>query len=554
MKPGRVLPLLPLLATLACGGGSGPSGPGPGPDDTVGPAGGTVVSADGNATVRVPPGALAGETPIRVTSTSLPASLQAEGGFSPAYRFDPSGQAFAVPVEIEIFVPDGALGGRDPATLRLLTTGGAAGVEPLDGLRRTVVAGGVRLVGTTPHFSSIAPASPPNRPPTVDLGADRTVVVGTAVAVQATTGDPDGDPVTVSWTLAARPAGSAATLSSGSGGSTGFVPDVAGQYRVGATASDGRGGTATDDVVVTAVEVVADAGPDQSVAAGATVALDGSGSRGANLTYAWRFVSTPGTAPALQGAGTANPTFVAPRAGEYLVELTVSNADGSDRDTVRVTAAAPNRAPTVSLTGPEAVFVGSTAPLTATASDPDGDPLTYSWTLVFAPPGSAATVDANGASAGVAVDLPGAYVVRVTVSDGSASAQAEVTVAGNVRVDGVYDATFAIGQATGCGDTPPDASASGELPVAQPTPTRVIFDLPGLDPLFGSPIEGRLEGTSFAFNGTVSIVGVDGDGNPVTISLASTIRGTMDGSSLDLSFQGSIFGCSFTGTLVGPKQ
>ena len=58
----------------------------------------------------------------------------------------------------------------------------------------------------------------------------------------------------------------------------------------------------------------ADAGDDQTVAAGATVNLDGTGSSdpdaGDTLDYTW--TQTGGTAVTLTGADTATPSFTAP--------------------------------------------------------------------------------------------------------------------------------------------------------------------------------------------------------------------------------------------------
>ncbi len=58
----------------------------------------------------------------------------------------------------------------------------------------------------------------------------------------------------------------------------------------------------------------ADAGADQTVAAGATVNLDGTGSSdpdaGDTLDYTW--TQTGGTAVTLTGADTATPSFTAP--------------------------------------------------------------------------------------------------------------------------------------------------------------------------------------------------------------------------------------------------
>ena len=67
------------------------------------------------------------------------------------------------------------------------------------------------------------------------------VTIGANVVVDATAStDPDGDPVTVSFSLEQRPAGSAATLTLGSKTAR-FVPDAVGVYKVKARGLDPSG-------------------------------------------------------------------------------------------------------------------------------------------------------------------------------------------------------------------------------------------------------------------------------------------------------------------------
>ncbi|MFQ5587195.1 MAG: PKD domain-containing protein, partial [Nitrospiria bacterium] len=72
---------------------------------------------------------------------------------------------------------------------------------------------------------------------------------------------------------------------------------------------------------------VADAGPDQNVANGALVSLDGSNSRdpdGDEINFRWRILATPqGSATQLSGPETATPTFIADVDGLYCIELVV---------------------------------------------------------------------------------------------------------------------------------------------------------------------------------------------------------------------------------------
>ena len=74
---------------------------------------------------------------------------------------------------------------------------------------------------------------------------------------------------------------------------------------------------------------VADAGTAQTVAVGATVTLDGSGSTnpGMNgtLTYAWTLQAPFGSSAQLSFANTVHPTFKTDVVGQYVATLTVNN-------------------------------------------------------------------------------------------------------------------------------------------------------------------------------------------------------------------------------------
>ncbi|MBL8960034.1 MAG: PKD domain-containing protein [Gemmatimonadetes bacterium] len=90
-----------------------------------------------------------------------------------------------------------------------------------------------------------------------------------------------------------------------------------------------------------------------------------------------------------------------------------------------------NQAPTVAIGGPYSGNEGALIALSATGSDPDNQPLTYSWDF-----GDGSAVG-SGAAPSHAFPDNGTYTVTVTVSDGTATATASTTVtASNVAPTG----------------------------------------------------------------------------------------------------------------------
>jgi hypothetical protein len=101
----------------------------------------------------------------------------------------------------------------------------------------------------------------------------------------------------------------------------------------------------------------------------------------------------------------------------------------SAADTVRVRTA--NRAPEADAGPDQSVAVGTIVTLDATASsDPDGDPLSFSWQFVSRPSGSSASLNAPALGlAAFTPDVSGRFVVRVTVTDSAgASSDDELAV------------------------------------------------------------------------------------------------------------------------------
>jgi len=208
---------------------------------------------------------------------------------------------------------------------------------------------------------------------------------------------------------------------------------------------------------------VAEAGPTQFVTVDDVVTLDGSGSTDPDsdpLGYAWTLVQTaPGSTASLTGADTAAPTFTADAAGVYAFELAVDDgALTSTPDLVVVVAGVdapptntgggctldsdcvsgvcnagvcePNQPPVADPGLVQVVAAPAVVNLDGSASsDPDGDALTWAWSFVDVPVGSAASFDdVTSTTPSFYADLPGFYVIRLTVSDGALTSEATLSI------------------------------------------------------------------------------------------------------------------------------
>src|SRR5438445_7997154 len=107
-----------------------------------------------------------------------------------------------------------------------------------------------------------------------------------------TSSDVDGDPLTFHWAITSVPAGSLAALSDPTAVQPTFVVDKPGTYTVQLLVNDGTVDSTPASVLITTQNAppVANAGPHQTVAVGATVQLDGRQSPdvdGDALTFRW---------------------------------------------------------------------------------------------------------------------------------------------------------------------------------------------------------------------------------------------------------------------------
>jgi hypothetical protein len=181
---------------------------------------------------------------------------------------------------------------------------------------------------------------------------------------------------------------------------------------------------------------VANAGVTQNVRVTSLVTLDGSGSRDENndtLTYLWEMTAKPsGSVAALSSNTSAKPQFTADLAGTYTITLVVD--DGKVKSPVSsatVVASVTNSAPVANAGVNQNVSIGRFVTLDGTAStDANSDTLSYKWTLLGKPTGSAAVLSSTSSpNPTFTADVVGIFSFGLVVNDGKVdSTMVSVTV------------------------------------------------------------------------------------------------------------------------------
>ena len=241
--------------------------------------------------------------------------------------------------------------------------------------------------------------------------------------------DPDDDNLTYDWALISRPPESSTQLTSRFSAVSGFTPDIVGEYVVQLRVSDGTLVSVAKTLYFKVINgvPVADAGEDQVAFLKDKVILSGANSSdpdGDELKYIWAFTQKPAQSiTELSNAADIAPEFIADRKGEYILSLSVNDGrEDSAVDTVTVTV--ENRQPEAIITTVDKGVAGDLIALSAErSSDPDGDALSYIWSLI-APEGSSVMInDSSLAGPVFTADLPGSYEVKLIVSDGEVQSE-----------------------------------------------------------------------------------------------------------------------------------
>ncbi len=182
---------------------------------------------------------------------------------------------------------------------------------------------------------------------------------------------------------------------------------------------------------------VAYAGEPREVKINCAVQLDGRGSydpNGDDLTYQWSFASRPDGSNAEISASDetgATANFTPDVLGTYVVNLVVNDGRVDSAGHSVIITASNTNAPPVANAGPDqSVCTGATVTLDGSLSyDPDGDALTYEWSMSSSPLGSSAALSNPLAVKPTFVpDLEGTYTFNLTVKDGSGGSMSTVNV------------------------------------------------------------------------------------------------------------------------------
>lgn len=183
------------------------------------------------------------------------------------------------------------------------------------------------------------------------------------------------------------------------------------------------------------------AGADKTVTMPAAVTLDGTVTddglpADGTLTSTWSKVSGPGT---VTFADPSKPSTTASFSAEGVYELQLTGSDSalSTADKVTVTvnnASGANAAPVVNAGPDQTIIASGAATLSGTATD-DGLPsspgnLTVTWTKVSGP-GTVAFANASSAQTTATFSTTGAYVLRLSGSDGALTSTDDVAVTVN---------------------------------------------------------------------------------------------------------------------------
>ena len=148
--------------------------------------------------------------------------------------------------------------------------------------------------------------------------------------------------------------------------------------------------------------------------------LDGSATRdpnGDSITYTWSQIS--GTPVTIENSAISKTSFMGIKAGTYRFMLSCSDGRATSTDSVDIII--KNVAPSINAGSDMTVDSGSAVTLHSSGSDPNGDTLSYSWSLIEGP--SIALPAMTTQDIAVTPQNAGLYKFSVVCSDGTGNSQ-----------------------------------------------------------------------------------------------------------------------------------
>jgi cold shock CspA family protein len=275
-------------------------------------------------------------------------------------------------------------------------------------------------------------------------GTTLTVAEGKTLTFTLSGSDPDGD--VLSWTNTSLPSG-AKVAASGNNRTFTWTPSYtqAGSYKVTFTLKDNGSPTRSVSTTITIVVTNTNRRPTLTNPGNKSIneqqkvsfSLSASDPDGNKLT--WTTVGLPIGATFNPTGNKATfdwtPTFA--QGGSYKVTFTVTD-DGSPKlsasVTIIITVKDINRAPSISNPGAQTVKEGRTLTFSLTASDPDGDKLT--WTTVGLPTGAKFSGSGNSRTFSWTPNYTqaGTYKVTFTVTDSNPGNALKASVTVTIKV------------------------------------------------------------------------------------------------------------------------
>ncbi len=276
-----------------------------------------------------------------------------------------------------------------------------------------------------------------NTAPTVNAGADQNSSATTVALIGTATDDGIPTPtLVVTWTKVTGPGD--VSFTNANAAATNATFSASGVYVLKLTAFDGE--VVSSDLITVVINQapIVSAGPDQTVPLTATVALngtvtdDGLPNPPSATSVSWSKLSGPGDV-AFANAGQAKTTATFSAVGEYVLQLSASDSQLSEVDTVQITVQAVstvvNKAPTVDAGANQTVALSGAVTLNGTVTD-DGLPsgvLIANWTKISGP-GTVTFANPDAVDTTATFSAIGTYLLELTVTDEALVGSDQVTI------------------------------------------------------------------------------------------------------------------------------